>query len=179
MEVSSLQTLVAEKFYEIQRNFKCASAKTNIKYDYDVFCDTFLKCCEALNGKILSEKNIIKYFWVAFANNLKRKYYKSKYVPYFTEMDENVKVNEDEKSWKKYEVFDVIKHSVINKFGEDNFKLWYLHFIENKSYLELNKSGYTDVNFHNLFRRITNYVKYKLPIENKEYQTLLKEALNQ
>ena len=40
---------------------------------------------------------------------------------------------------------------------------------------ELEELGYTNMNFHNIFRNINNSIKNKLPKENKEYNTIIKE----
>lgn len=176
MEVISLQNIISKKYNEIQRNFMCASAKINLKYDSDVFFDTYLKCCETLKDRKLTETNIIQYFWTAFANNSRKKYRKSKYKPDFIELSENQDTIEETYSDNKYCICDIINESIMKKFGDYSFKIWTLHFIENKSYEELTKMGYNNVNFHNLFRQINNYVKNKLPKENETYKILLKEA---
>ncbi len=176
MEVVSLERILNEKYYEIQRNFMSASSKINLKFDHDVFGDTYLKCCTALSGKVMTEESIISYFWAAFANNSRKKFRKSKYIPQMSDLNENSDVIDEVYNDTKYNIYDIINESVLNKYGDKTFIIWKLHFIDNKTYEELEEMGYTNINFHNLFRQITNYIKNRLPKENEIYKSLVKEA---
>lgn len=178
MGLISLEEIMKHKYSEIERNFRCASAKINLNYDCDIFCETYLKCCDALKDKDLDEKKIIQYFWVSFTNNSRKQYRVSKYKPKMCEVDVNVPMEDNNYDENKYEIYDIINQSIYNKFGSKMHSIWSLHFIENKTYDELVKLGYDDVNFHNLFRKITSYIKTKLPKENKTYKKLLIEAFN-
>ena len=93
-----------------------------------------------------------------------------------SDLNENSDVIDEVYNDTKYNIYDIINESVLNKYGDKTFIIWKLHFIDNKTYEELEEMGYTNINFHNLFRQITNYIKNRLPKENEIYKSLVKEA---
>lgn len=169
-----LREIMSTRFHEIQENFKRASCKCGVKFDYDIFIDTYMKCDEILQHKDVTEEQVLKYFWVAFLNNSKKDYKQKQKI---------TKVNIEEAEEIAYEEYDdrrlIVHETIINyvreNFSEIEFDAWYLHFVENKDYKDLENMGFVGINFHNLFRNINNGIKNKLPKLNKTYKRLIKE----
>lgn len=175
MGVILLHEIMEKRFHEIKENFKRASAKNNIVFNEDIFIDTYIKCCEQLKNKEMNESQIIQYFWVSFVNNIKKSYRKSINNVKKVEVEEALGVIDEVYDDRRCKVYDIIIKHVKSNFTKEEYNMWYLHFVENKSYEELTNMGYTGVNFHNIFRSINHYIKTKLPKENKEYNTIIKE----
>lgn len=183
MGANLLRDIVEKRFPELQTNFKRAATRNAIIFDEDVFIDTYIKCCEQLEDTKMDEKQIIQYFWVSFLNNVRKEYRKKSYLvekidindAFFEENSEEVEPLDEPYDDRRYKIYDTIVNYVKTIYGEDAFKAWFLHFADNKSYDELEELGYTNMNFHNIFRNINNSVKNKLPKENKEYNTIIKE----
>ena len=175
MGVISLQDVMEKRFHEIKTNFKRASVRNNITFDYDIFIETYIKCCEHLTNTDMNEKQLIQYFWVSFLNNMKKELRKKFYKIEVVDIEEAMDILDETYDERKYKAFDYILTYVESNFDKDLFKAWTLHFIENKSYEELIKMGYTNINFHNAFRNINNSIKNKLPKENKDYNTIINE----
>jgi ATP-dependent Lon protease len=170
----TLNGILEKRFHEIILNFKKASRRHNITFNEDIFMDTYIKCCERLNEKDLDENQIIQYFWVSFVNNTKKSYRNNKITVDIDEYEEVLDIIDEPYDDRRLRVYDIITKYVETKFPDD-YKMWYLHFAENKSYNELKKLGYENVNFHNVFRNINNYIKNNLPKQNKEYKTIINE----
>ena len=98
---------------------------------------------------------------------------KSKYPS--VDLEEAAEILDEQYDDRKTIVYETIIEFVKRNFKENEFKAWYLHFAENKSYEELVKMGYDNMNFHNVFRNINSHIKYKLPKENKKYKSIVKE----
>jgi hypothetical protein len=81
---------------------------------------------------------------------------------------------EYEEDFKDY-LYDLIQIAVDSKFGTGVTNIWKLHFIDNKTYEQLELMGYEGINFHNLFRQINSYIKNVLPKENPVFCKLLLE----
>ena len=174
MGAKLLSEIMKAKFHEIMSNFKRASAKSGITFDYDIFIETYIKCDKVLTNKELTEDKMIQYFWVAFINNMKKDLkIKSKYPS--VDLEEAAEVLDEPYDDRRTIVYETIIDFVKTNFKENEFKAWYLHFAENKSYEELVKMGYENMNFHNIFRNINSHIKYKLPKENKKYKSIVKE----
>lgn len=177
MQEITLTTIITKDFLKIKNNFKCASSKNSIKFDDDIFIDTYLKCEESLKKHQLNdEANIIRYFWVSYFNNMKKSFRTSKYRQPLLELNENYDIEDTIYDSKKYDLCDIINEEIIGKFGNDSHKLWILHFIEGKTYDELVNMGYNEINFHNLFRQINHYVKVSLPKQNPKIKKLIEEV---
>lgn len=174
MGVILLQEIMEKKFNLIKTNFIKASNKNNIAFNEDIFMDTYLKCCETLKGKDLTEEQIIQYYWTSYVNNTKKEYRKLKYKSNENDMEEAFSIVDEPYDDRRFKVFDTIIAYVKENFPKD-FNMWYLHFAENKSYKDLINLGYNNINFHNIFRNINNHVKINLPKENKEYKKIIKE----
>ena len=173
MKLNILENTVSLYYDTIKTNFKIACGKNNIKFDDDLFNDTYLKCFYALDNKDISEENAIRYFWVAYSNNEKKKYRTSKYTPKINELDEKIVYDADiENNEDRYIIFDILVNSVTKKFGEEITNAWLLHFTDNKTYDELKNMGYKTLNFHNVFRRINAYIKKTLPKENSMFKEM-------
>lgn len=180
MGVISLQDIMEKKFHEIKNNFKRASVRNYISFDEDVFMDTYIKCYEHLKNTNMDEKQIIQYLWVSFINNIKKESKKNRYTIEKIGIegafnDDNIESIDEPYDDRRYKVYDYIISYVKENFNEDVFEAWYLHFTENKSYDDLIKLGFNNINFHNVFRNINNKIKTKLPKENKEYSNIIKE----
>lgn len=126
----------------------------------------------------MTEKETIKYLWSAFVNNTRKGYRKIKYTIDITELLESDDIPDSTYDETKFKAVDILIEYVKQNFSKEEFTAWYLHFAENKSYEELNKMGY-NFNYHNLFRNINNHIKNKLPKENQEYNTIIKDMLKQ
>jgi cyclopropane fatty-acyl-phospholipid synthase-like methyltransferase len=168
-----LQEIMEQHFHELESNFKCAAAKQGYTFDYDIFIDTYIKCNESLKHKNVDKEQIINYFWVSFINNTKKDYNKKNKIK-LTDLEEASEIIDEPYDDRRIKVYETIIQNVQKKFSSDEFKAWYLHVVENKSYDDLSKMGY-NINFHNTFRNINNYIKNKLPKENKEYKNIVKE----
>lgn len=175
MGVILLQEIMKQRFHEIKENFKRASAKANITFDYDIFIDAYIKCCEHLENNKMDEKQIIQYFWVSFVNDIKKKYRKSSKTITKVDIEEAFGIIDETYDDRRYKVFDIIISYVKSNFSKEEYILWSLHFIEGKSYEELTNMGYSQTNFHNVFRNINNRIKNNLPKENKEFKNIIKE----
>lgn len=179
MSTNILENIIANKYETIKTNFKIACGKKNIIFDEDLFNDTYLNCFNALNGKNITEKNAIQYFWAAYSNNNRKKCRVSKYKPILKTLDEKYDdINDEKYCEKKYQIFDILVNSVTSKFGSEISNLWLLHFIENKTYNDLIEMGYKNTNFHNLFRKINSYIKNVLPQKTPQLKNLLYEVYN-
>jgi hypothetical protein len=187
MGVVTLQYIMEKDFHNIKTKFKRASLKNGIIFDEDIFIDTYLKCCDYLKDTNMDEKQIIQYYWVSFVNNTKKEAKKKIYKVEETYIEDSLQ-NDDDSEYineleiidetyddRRYRVYDFIIDYVKNNFDEQSFKSWYLHFVNNIDYEKLKSMGYTNINFHNVFRNINNAIKNKLPKENKEYKTIIKE----
>lgn len=170
-----LQDIMTVKFNEIKHNFICASKKNGLGFNEDIFIDSYIKCNETLKNKNLDENEIIKYFWVSYCNNIKKEFRNNKHkcnVEISESFDATVDEDYDD---RKLVLYDTIITSVKEKYSELEYTLWYLHFVEKKSYESLVDMGYKNINFHNLFRNINYYIKNKLPNENTEYNNIIKD----
>ena len=67
-----LQDVMEKSFHNIEQNFKRASVRNNITFDYDIFIETYIKCNESTKDNTMNEKELIQYFWVSFVNNTKK-----------------------------------------------------------------------------------------------------------
>ena len=168
------RNIMDEHFYEIQNNFKCASAKHGFAFDYDIFIETYEKCNTILINKELTKEQIIQYLWVAYINNMKKNHIKQSKITK-VDLEEAEEIIDEPYDNRRLLIYDTIIKYVETNFPKNEFKAWYLHLTENKTYDELEKMGYTNINFHNSFRNINNHIKNKLPRENKQFKNLVKE----
>ena len=123
----------------------------------------------------MNETQIIQYFWVSFVNNTKKEYRKKQYKVEKVEIEEAEYVLDEPYDDRRTCIYETIIDNVKNKFNKNEFESWFLHFTENKSYEELTQMGYININFHNVFRNINNYIKNKLAKENNEYKNIINE----
>lgn len=174
MGAKLLREIMETRFHEIQNNFKCASKKMGYTFDYDIFIETFIKCDEKLKNKDVTEEQIIQYFWVAFSNNLKKDFNKKSKIS-IVDLEEASEVLDEPYDDRRTFIYETMMQSLEKNFKPDEVKTWYLHFAENKTYEELIDMGYNNLNFHNSFRNINNYIKNQLPKENKTFKNIIKE----
>ena len=175
--IGNFHTIIKDSYNELIVNFKYAAYNHGLKYDYDVFADTYDKCHNTLINKNIKKDDAIRYFWASFSNNLKRLNKKTKYTPTIVDLNENCnQIIDTEYNETKFQIADIIKSKIINKFGKKSFDIWYLHFIDGKTYEELIDMGYDNINFHNLFRQIRYYIKITLPNEEPEFKKLLEDS---
>jgi hypothetical protein len=142
-----------------------------------IFIETYIKCEDKLKDKDVTEEQVIQYFWVAFYNNLKKEYNKKRKIS-IVDLDEASNVMDEPYDDRRTFVYETMMNAIEKKFKESEVKAWYLHFAENKTYEELIEIGYDDINFHNSFRNINNYIKKQLPKENKKFKNIIKEISN-
>lgn len=169
-----LREIMEEQFHEIMENFKRASMKNRITFDYDIFIETYIKCDEKIKNKDLTKEQIIQYFWVAFLNNTKNKNKQMSKIN-MVDVENAAEILDEPYDERRTIVYETIINYVQSNFNEIEFKVWYLHYAENKTYDELTEMGYTNINFHNLFRRINSNLETKLPKQDKKYKTIIKE----
>jgi uncharacterized phage-associated protein len=116
--------------------------------------------------------------YIFFLNKNKKTHRNIKYnidIVDFLEENDIPDISYDE---RRYMTVDIILDAIKREFEDDEVKAWYLHFAENKTYDELVKMGYDNINFHNSFRNINNYIKNQLPRENKKFKNIVKEIFN-
>lgn len=181
MGANVFRDMMEKNYHEIKTLFKKASKAHHFVFSEDTFSEAYIKCYKALQKKTneMDEKEVLRYFWLAFVNNTRKGYRKTKYSIDITELlesDEDIPDSVYDET--KFKAVDILIEHVKQEFTEDEFKAWYLHFAENKSYEDLKEMGY-NFNFHNVFRNINNYVRNKLPKENLEFNNILKDLLKQ
>ena len=169
-----LREIMEKRFHEIQNNFKCASKKYGYTFDYDIFIDTYIKCEETLKNKDVTESQIVQYFWVAYVNNLNKKYNKQNKI-IKVDLEEAADVMDEPYDDRRTFIYETMMKNIEANFNQCEVKAWYLHFAENKTYTELVNMGYDNINFHNSFRNINNYIKNQLPKENKNFKNIINE----
>jgi hypothetical protein len=171
-----LRDIMETEFDNIQNNFKRGLSKSGYTFDYDVFIDTYIKCSETLKNKELTREQIIQYLWVSFLNNTKLEHNKTKKI-IKVDIEEANNIIDEPYDEQRYEICDIIINFVKTNFSAIEYNMWYSHFVLNKSYKELEKMGYKNVNFHNIFRQINSKIKNKLPEKNINYKTLINTYL--
>ena len=175
MREVTLDEILEKRFHEIIFNFQKASRKNGIVFNEDIFMDTYIKCSKKLNDKNMNETQIIQYFWTAFVNNTKKSYRDKKTHIDIDEYEEILDIIDEPYDDRRCKVYDIITKYVEDNFTKEEYKTWFLHFVENKSYNDLINMGYNNINFHNVFRNINNHIKNNLPKENKEYKEIINE----
>ena len=169
-----LREIMKTRFHEIQNNFKCASKKMGYTFDYDIFIETFIKCDEKLKNKNVTEEQIIQYFWVSYSNNLKKEFNRKSKIS-IVGLEEASEIIDEPYDDRRTFIYETMMKHIETNFKPHEVKAWYLHFAENKTYDELVKMGYDNINFHNSFRNINNYIKNQLPRENKKFKNIVNE----
>lgn len=171
--MGTFNSVLEADFDTIKRNFRLACMKHNLMFNEDIFIDTYIKCVIALQDKDMTNISHISYFWTAYANNLHKSQRVSKFKPKSCVItDIHSATTEYEEDFKDL-LYDIIQIAVDSKFGTGVTNIWKLHFIDNKTYEELELMGYEGINFHNLFRQINFYIKNILPKENEVFKKLL------
>ena len=171
--MGTFNSVLEADFDTIKRNFRLACMKHNLMFNEDIFIDTYIKCVIALQDKDMTNISHISYFWTAYANNLRKSQRVSKFKPKSCVItDIHSATTEYEEDFKDL-LYDIIQIAVDSKFGTGVTNIWKLHFIDNKTYEELELMGYEGINFHNLFRQINFYIKNILPKENEVFKKLL------
>jgi hypothetical protein len=220
-----LNKVIIKNYDGFKKEIITLGRKYNIQFDEDIFNDTYIKCYEILKNREITEEGVKYYFWVAFLNNSRKKYRRSKFNPSLCELNEsfcsddeneeneeeieivekivskeettlfdeenynilspnsnnnepNIKSQEKKYNDNFFKLHDIVKSAIIEKFGSEVFNIWSLHFIEYKTYKELEMMGFNNVNFHNLFRKVNFYIKNTLPKNDKEFRKLLKETIS-
>ena len=152
---------------------KYPQLKYYMKENGDLFNESFIKCYDTIKDKNFDEETTVKYFTTVLSNNFKKHGKKTTQFLDVYAVDEDDIYKIENHCEDRYEVCDIINECVKKEFGERKHLIWKLHFMEHRTYDDLIKLGYTDVNFHNLFRQINAYIKTRLPKENEEYRLLL------
>ena len=63
--------IIARNLDEIRNNFIIGLRKIGYGFDEDMFVDVGIRCALTLNGKPITKKELIKYFWTAYINTFK------------------------------------------------------------------------------------------------------------
>lgn len=167
--MKSFDFIISESFYEIYENFKIGLKRRGLKFDDDIFSDSYLKCVETLKNKELTKKEAIKYLWVAYINRLKMPD-KIKFESF-----DSIKHNIEDEEYDNDidEIYNILFIYLRKNFSEKLIEAWRLHFEKGLTYKELKDMGY-DYNFNPEFKKIIRYIRNKLLKDCKEYYELTK-----
>lgn len=149
-------SIIANNFQEIKRTFKSGLKNSGYIWDEDIFMDTYIKCDNVLEDKIMDKKEALKYFWTAYINKLKN-HYKSKYSIREFIQDDYDKIDEEYNIFKDI-LCDEIYKKVKKEFGEEITNAWADHMAYHKSVNEtIEKYGFKQ-DFHYTLRKIKKYI---------------------
>jgi hypothetical protein len=169
--------IIADNFYEIQRNFKIGLKDTGYDYDEDLMNDAFISCNSALKDKPLEKEEAIKYYWTVYINKFKTKKTKETKHP-MVYLDDLVDFDEPLDTVYRDEpdkIYDIIVEEIKKKYGEREAHIWELYVCHKVSIEDLHKMGFTDIeNFPYFTKRIKRYILTHVVPENPELQYLLK-----
>lgn len=168
MPSTILNKVIIENYDGFKKEIISLGKKYGICFDEDVFNGTYIKCCETLQNREITEEGVKYYFWVAFLNNSRKKYRRSKYKPILSELNENIYNSDDDMvdEEKEYEekcdvndntaLFDEENYNVLNIIPENN---------DNNNNIKSQEKKYND-NFFKLFDMVKNAVINKFGLDN-------------
>ena len=183
MPLDVLNKIISENFDGFKKEIIALGNKHNIKFDDDIFNDTYIKCYETLKNRDITEDGVKYYFWVAFLNNTRKKYRHSKYKPLLSELNENIFSNDDEVNENEEE--EMIETHPNNEntalFDEENYNILY-QTNNNENELKIQDKKYSD-NFFKLHDIVKNAIINKFGeakfniwslhfMKNKSYEEL-------
>lgn len=152
-------TIISSNFNEICKNFKIGLKKQGYKYNYDILADTFIRCHNRLQGKLMSKKEAIKYLWVAYINRLKNEYNKSDKL---IDLPEEFDIVDDEYDVNIDKLYNHITSEVRKKFGDKITSLWVDYTCHNKTYNNIIEEN-PDINsFQYTLRKIKKFINNEI-----------------
>ena len=178
--------IVADNFYEIQRNFKRNLKGKGYEYNEDILSDTFISCNNTLKNKMLTKEEGIKYFWTAYVNKLNTAASQKNNTVYIAELSYH-----DEDSWGPYneyedidtideqynsdidKLYDYIMEAIKDKYGEIEANIFELHICKGIHTKELKELGYGDINIEYLVKKIKRYINTHIVKNNKIIDELI------
>lgn len=167
--MDSFDFIIGKYFYEIKSNFQSGLKKRGLRFDEDIFSDSYLKCCETLGDKEMTKKEALKYFWVAYINRLKT----PDKIKFESFEDSNI-IDDDEYDHEIDELYNILMEFLNKKFDNRLVEAWRLHFEKGIKYDDLRKLGY-DFNFNPEFKKIMRYIRNKLSNESSRYKELVEK----
>lgn len=170
MEQNYFNELIVNDFYGLKLKFQTKLKSIGLEFDEDLFVDTLLKCNNTLNNKDLPKNDLLKYWWVAYCNELKR-------PKTYSQVDINENIDYYDRCDKTYdeeidEIYELVINELYKKFDKHIIDAWVNHTCYNKSYKGLEEMGYK-FKFNNEFKKINRYIKTKLITSNVEITELL------
>lgn len=168
-------TNVESRFNPFKEKMQKMASKQKIEFNEDIFMDTLIKCMSTFVNENPTNSDVDKYFWVAYKQNLSNHLSRNKFknttdVSALSDMLDDDKYNEEIDT-----LAEMTENAIKEQFGERVLEAWKLHVCENKTYKEIAKLGYEDVNLHNEFREIKRYMTGKYLKKNPEYTKLAKQ----
>ena len=164
--------IVEENFDEIQKNFRAGLKNKGYPYIEDLMHDAFINCNSALQGKEMSKKDAIKYFWTAYINKYKTYLTQNKYEC-FEDMIEFDQID-DEYNNSTDEIYNIIMKAVQDKFGVKMAYVWELYACHGKSAKEIRNMGFEVDNFVYLNRQVKRYIYNHVIPENNRLRELIR-----
>lgn len=149
------EDIIADNFEEIQLNFKIGLNKKGYLYDEDIMNDAFINCAKTLQNKLLTKKDAIKYYWVAYIN---------KYKTYSKKSQKFIEMIDDIIDTEQYNInIDIFYNEIIkaiqDKFGVKKAFIWELYVCHGKTAKEIRNIGFDEVdNFVYFNRQIKRYI---------------------
>lgn len=168
-------TNVEPRFKTFKEKIQKMATKNKIMFNEDVFMDTLIKCMTTFTNENPKDSDVDKYFWVAYRQNClnvisRNKFKNTTEVSTLGDILDDDKYNEDIDT-----LAEITENAIKEQFGERVLEAWKLHVCENKTYKEITKLGYEDINLHNEFREIKRYMTSKYLKKNPEYTKLAKQ----
>lgn len=164
--------IIARNLDEIRNNFIIGLRKIGYSFDEDMFVDVGIRCALTLNGKPITKKELIKYFWTAYINTFKNNVSKLQSRQFDDKISDKIIYNTTSYNIDIDILYKIITYSIKNEFGEDVANAWIDHFCYDKTYKEL-KDTYGDRNYIWIFRKIKKYILTKLPKINPKYNEIV------
>ena len=184
MPSDTLNKVIIENYDGFKKEINTLGRKHNIKFDDDIFNDTYIKCYEILKNREITEEGVKYYFWVAFLNNTRKKYRHSKYKPILSDLNENIykSDNEDDENEDNENEYTIETNENTALFDEENYDIFNVKN-NNEDNTKCQEKKYND-NFFKLCEFLKNAViakfgkeKYKIWslhfINHKSYSDLI------
>ena len=155
MEVKYLD-FIANNYDKIKSNISKESIKKlNIELDEDIFHDTILKCIKTCNKLDLTVDQLSSYIFVSYKTNYLRE---QEYARNKNRDDvEDFSIIDDCKPDNLDIDYEKIKEIIIDKFGENEWKL-FEDYIYGASVSDISKESH-EAGLYYRFNKIKNYAK--------------------
>ena len=169
---NTFANIVADNFQEIQRNFKAGLRDKGYQYNEDIMNDAFISCNQSLKDRLLSKKEAIKYYWVAYINKYKTTVSKNKLK--YVDILDDIDTEDEEYNDTIDEIYKIIISEIQDRFGLRKAYIWDLYVCQGKSAKEIRSMGIMDVdNFVYFTRSIKRYIQNHIIPKNKKLQELI------